>query len=203
MTRDAGFTLVEVMVATLIMGILTAMGAALLRDALSARDVVEVVLEETQELTLARSILKTDLAQVTRREVRGAYGEPAEQVFAGGDVLAGNRLMAFVRNGRHTVGLDTEGSSLEYVEYAVSDGNLVRRSRSTIDPVQDTELIERVLLNGVGRVETAFLTETGWTSAWDARGVGAGTAIPLAVSLSFDHPRFGEIEAVMLTIEGY
>lgn len=201
--HEAGFTLVEVMVATFVMGIVTAMGAMLLRDAVSARSVVEATVEETQALTLARSVLKTDLAQIMRREVRGEYGEPAEQVFSGGDVLSGDEIMAFVRNGRHTVGLDPEGSSLEYVAYAVTDGNLVRRSRSHVDAVPGTPMVERVLLEGVERFEARFLSETGWVDSWDVRSVGAGDRLPEAVELQFIHPRFGEIRAVMLTVEGY
>lgn len=201
--REAGFTLVEVMVATLVMGVLAAMGTMLLRDAMAARDTVAAVLEETQELTLARSVLKTDLAQIMRREVAGPYGEPAEQVFSGGDVLAGDEIMAFVRNGRYTVGLDPEGSSLEYVAYALADGDLVRRSRSRIDAVPDTPMVERVLLEDVADLRARFLAETGWVESWDARGVGAGDRLPAAVELSFTHPRFGPVQAVIVTVEGY
>ncbi|MEM0986506.1 MAG: type II secretion system minor pseudopilin GspJ [Pseudomonadota bacterium] len=201
--KDAGFTLVEVLIATFIMAILTAMGTMLLRDVISARETVSSVVEETQSLTLARSVLKTDLAQVMRREVRGDFGEPAEQVFSGGDVLAGGEIMAFVRNGRHTVGLDPEGPSLEYVSYALSNGHLVRRSRSIIDALPGTEMVERILIKDVSDLEARFLTDSGWVEAWDPRGAGAGDRIPSAVELVFTHPRFGSIRAVTLTVEGY
>ncbi|MEM7767125.1 MAG: type II secretion system minor pseudopilin GspJ [Pseudomonadota bacterium] len=201
--RDAGFTLVEVMIATFIMAILTAMGSMLLRDAIGARDGVETVVEEIQGLTLARSILKTDLAQIMRRDVRGEYGEPSEQVFSGGDLLSGNSIMAFVRNGRHTVGRTSEGSTLEYVAYTMDDGNLVRRSRAIIDAVPGTPWVERILLTDVPDLEARFLSETGWVETWDARGQGAGNRLPGAVELTFTHPRFGDLRAVMLTVEGY
>ncbi len=201
--RTHGFTLVEVMIATLIMGVLATMGTMLLRDSIAARETVETVVEETQSLTLARSILKTDLAQIMRRPVRGPYGEPAEQVFSGGDVLAGGEIMAFVRNGRHTVGLDPEGSSLEYVAYAMVDGDLVRRSRSLIDALPETPMVERVLLADVPDLRVRFLAETGWVESWDPRDAGAGDSLPAAVELSFTHPRFGAMKAVMVTVEGY
>lgn len=201
MTREAGFTLVEVMVAVFIMAIVTAMGATLISDAVRTRDQVGAVTSDVEALQLARALLKRDLAQIVDRRARGPYGDPAPSAFEGGTDLDGEALMRFVRGGVETPG-SGEGSRLQAVDYRFEDGALIRRTRAHVDEVPDMPVRERVLLEGIERLDVRFLTRGGWTDAWGGQAGAPGVA-PLAVELALTHRRFGEIEAVFLTPEGY
>lgn len=200
-SREAGFTLVEVMVAVFIMAIITAMGAALISDAVRTRDQVGAVTDDVEALQLTRALLKRDLAQIVNRRARGPFGDPALSAFEGGTDLDGEELMRFVRGGVDTPGTG-DRSRLQAVDYQFRDGALIRRTRSHVDEVPDMPVRERVLLQEIEQVDIRFLTMGGWTDAWGGQA-GAPGAAPLAVELVLTHRRFGEIEALFLTPEGY
>lgn len=204
MSSQSGFTLVEVMVATFITAILLAMGTALISDTLQTRETLSEVVGDAEELELARVVLKQDLAQLVERKPRGEYGEPAYSAFLGGYAAPDGALLAFVRTGNEFPGLDQPRSRLQYVEYRVEDGDLVRASRDFVDSTPDTPERERVLISDVTNVEIAFLNGTAWDASWarPSSPTQRGSSAPDAVAVRFDHPRYGALELRMLTVAG-
>jgi general secretion pathway protein J len=203
MTRESGFTLVEVLVATFIMAILSAMGAALISDTLRTRETLESAMSDVQDLELARAILKRDLAQLVARRARGEYGLKAPGQFEGGNDPSGERLMAFVRNGHEVPGLAGRRSRLQHVTYLLRDGSLIRATRAHVDAVPDMVVRERVLMTGLAELRPRFLGNAGWSDVWDRDGASAELSVPRAVALVFEHERFGELETLYLTQAGY
>ena len=164
--RRPGFTLVEMMVALFIFGVLAAAGVTVMGYAVRNQGVVRERMDEIGAFQRMRATLKADLAQATPRRTRGLDGEPATQAFATGAMTGSDALLSFVRRGWE----NTEGApraSLQYVEYRLVDGRLERAARPALDgaPVGPGQ----VLVEGVESLETAYLSRGRWTELWVAR----------------------------------
>lgn len=199
MTGRAGFTLIEVMVATLITAVLATMGLALLTNALRTQEQLEATMDSVQELELARAVIRRDLSQLVSRRWRVDFGEFSSGDFEGGTDLRGEDLMVFVRNGRITLGRAESLSSLEQVEYAFEDGALIRRSGLHINSAQDVEKRSRVLLSGLEEVRVRFRNASGWSDVWNTPAGGGVLSAPEAVSVEIVHPRYGRLDSVFVT----
>ncbi|HWT13108.1 MAG TPA: prepilin-type N-terminal cleavage/methylation domain-containing protein, partial [Allosphingosinicella sp.] len=82
MRRD-GFTLVEMLIALSIFGMLTAAGVALLSVTARTQETSDRLLAELGEIRRVGALLTADLAQAVPRIRRGADGRP-RRAFAGG-----------------------------------------------------------------------------------------------------------------------
>lgn len=205
MSNETGFTLVEVMVATFIMGVLSVMGLVMLDDTLSTKNMLEDVLSSVQEIEQTRSILKSDLAQVSSRVSRDEFGFSADTIFEGGDDLDNVELMTFVRNGNEMPGLNTVGSTLQFVQYRFQGGDLIRRTRARVDAVSDTPIYDRVLMSDIEAVKIDFFDGAGWANSWRGSSVsGSGIMpVPPAISLTLSTKRYGPVQLLFATPAGH
>ena len=200
---DSGFTLIEVLVATFVMAILSAMGVALLSNTLRARDQIEQVADEIQQLELARAIIKEDVSQLVNRRVRDAYGELKPYSFEAYMDFDPDKVMSFVRNGHLAPGVDDSAPSLQYVEYHFIEGNLVRRSQYRLDATPQTPTQDRIVLSNVSKLRVSFHNGSDWVQSW-ATGGGEGVyAWPSAIEFVFESQRFGQLNMTFLTPGGY
>ena len=78
--NEQGFTLIEVMIALLIFGLLAAAGVALLSFAVRAQGVTGAKLDDVAAMTRLSSILTADLAQASTRQTRGGGGRVAARL---------------------------------------------------------------------------------------------------------------------------
>ncbi len=200
MNTQTGFTLVEVMIATLITAILATMGITLLTSSLQTQKSLETATRSVQDLELARATIRRDLSQIAPRRWRDDFDQLSVGVFEGGFDLEDDVLMRFIRNGRITVGRLPSQSSLEYVEYRIENGVLSRHTYTHTDSIQYADPNKRALLGELENVRIRFRNGAQWIDTWTApAGLPGSIAAPEAVSLSFVHPRYGEIESIFLT----
>ncbi len=205
MTRsDEGFTLVEVMVATFIMGVLSIIGLVMLDDTLSSKETLDGVLSEVEKVEQARAIIKSDLAQIANRKTKDEFGFATAGVFVGGADLDSVQLMQFVRNGNEMPGLVMVSSLLQHIEYRFEHGNLIRRVRARVDAISDTPLIDRVLMSNLKSVQVEFFDGEIWADSWTG-GSSLGNEIPApqAVSLTLHTNRYGPLQLLFSTPVGY
>jgi general secretion pathway protein J len=90
--RGAGFTLVEIMVALLILGIMSALGYETYRSARISAERTEEALKRSREIEFGMRMLVMDFAQMVPRPVRDPLGQsriPALQGYAGNGTTAG------------------------------------------------------------------------------------------------------------------
>ncbi len=201
---EAGFTLIEIVVATFVMGILSVMGLSLLNGALSAKDQLEEVVERINEVELARAVMKSDFSQITERITRDEFGYPVVRAFYAGEDLDTALIASFVRGGNETPGLVSPSSSLQYVEYRFENDALIRRSRSRVDPTPDTPEYDRVLISDVKDVEALFFDGQTWLEIWDKPLNPSGlSSAPVSISFTLEATDLGEIEMLFLTPSGY
>lgn len=194
--RASGFSLVEMLVALTIFGLLSAAGVAVLAHAADNRDVVSQRMDRIAELQRGRALLGSDLGQVAMRRVRGRDGTPARNAFVGGTsgALAGTTLFGFVRRGWSNPDAEPR-ASLQYVEYRLVDGRLERSVRAALDGAAPG--VPQVVLTGVRGVRVRYRFREQWSTGWP----GGAEALPQALGLTLDLDGIGELEQLFLLPE--
>jgi len=193
--RRAGFTLVEMLVALFVFGLLAAAGAAIMGSTLTSQSVVKSRVERLSEFQRLRAVLRADLAQAAARRTRDTSGQPAPIAFIGGDPWGGDpeRLLVVVRRGWENPD-QAPRSSLQFVEYRLSGGRVERRIRASLDgaPLGPPQ----ILIDGVERHQIAFLHAGVWQGAWKGQ---PNVEIPGAVRLNLTIKGIGEVTQLFLT----
>lgn len=190
--RSAGFTLVELLIALLIFGLLSAAATALLSFGIDARGRTAERLETVSDIARLRALMTTDLAQAAPRVWRDAEGA-RQAAFAGGNTGA---LITFVRRGwRNDAG--AARASLQRVEYRMTQGRLERLSAPMLDGAQ--LLPPAVLLTGIRDIRVRFFSAGQWLDSWQPE---APDALPAAVELTVITTREPQLRQVFLVGPG-
>ncbi|MFC3710938.1 type II secretion system minor pseudopilin GspJ [Sphingoaurantiacus capsulatus] len=156
-----GFTLVELMVALLIFGLLSASGVALLAFSVDSREQSTARVEALSAALRTRSLLTSDLAQAAVRLYRREDGSLSPAFRAG----EGELLMAFVRRGWANEDAAPR-ASLQRVEYRLREGRLERVAFAHVDGGKPGPTA--VLLSGVRSITVRYRIDGEWRDRWDA-----------------------------------
>lgn len=197
-TASAGFTLVEMLVALFVFSLLAGAGAGLIGFSLNSKDALGAASNEIQNIQVARATMKADLGQIALRPVRDAYGGRGPFAFEGGRPLTQVPLLAFVRGGRENPMGSEVRSSLQYVEYTLEGGVLVRRARAHLDATPDTPIHSRPLLDDIEEISVSFFSGGVWSDRWRAQRTG-GVVLPDAIALDAEITGLGRVRQVFLT----
>jgi general secretion pathway protein J len=197
--KTRGFTLVEMLVAMVAFSLLAVAAAAIFSASLRSAETFERADALTKDLQIARSIMRADFSQIALRPVREPYGAQRPAAFAGGAEGNATPLVTFVRTGWDNPGGAAPRSSLQYVSYIFTDGQLVRRSRPYLDPTPETPETAVALLTNVSAVGVSFLARGQWSDRWLTMA-GQG-ALPEAVAIEISGPGFDQIRQAFLIAE--
>lgn len=198
--RDAGVTLLEVMIALFVIAMLSTAGVAILSSTLGFKEQFDAAETRLRQLEIARSVIKTDLAQLVLRPTRDETGARREFLLALGSDIPGAPMLAFTRAGwENPDGREARGS-LAYVEYVRREDELLRRSSVRVDAHERTPEVERVLLSGLSAVDVSSSLEGRWYSAFAVEaGENAETAIPEMIELTLELEEIGPVRLLFLT----
>jgi len=150
---EAGFTLVEVLIAMAITAFVSVLSYQILSTALIGIESVRAESERLREINRAFTVLSRDIRQVTNRPVRDEFGQLASAV-SGGE-LARDPLR-LTRSGWHN-STGAPRSTLQRVAYRLEEDRLLRLSYPVLDRTTAIEPIETVLIEGVELFELRFL----------------------------------------------
>ena len=173
MKRQSGFTLVEMLIALSIFGMLTAAGVALLGVTARTQETSDRLLAELGEIQRTGALLNADLAQAAPRLYRDRDGRP-QRAFTGG---RGDEpgLMVFVRRGWDS----GDGGGLKRVGYRLREGRLERLSFPRVDGGGTATIVP--LLDGIQSLRLRYRDDEGeWRERWDPT---EPNAMPEAVEL--------------------
>jgi general secretion pathway protein J len=187
--KARGFTLVEMLIALTIFGMITAAGVVLLGVTVRTQETSDRLLDQQGELRRLGSLLTADLGQAAARTSRDADGRP-RPAFIGG---AGDQelLLGFVRGGN-------EEEPLQRVEYRLRDGQLLRLAFSSVDG--DVRATPIFLLSGLRSLHLRYRNRDGeWNQVWTATDA---TMVPRAVELVRDDPVHGSVRQLFLVGAG-
>ena len=191
---EQGFTLVEMLIALVIFGMITAAGVTLLTLTVRTQETSDRRLDSLGRLRRTGALLNADLAQAAPRVRRDADGQPVRAFIGGngGEAL----LMAFVRRGWEDD--SAFRSSLQRVEYRLRDGRLERWRYDAVDG--EGHAVAMPLLEGVSRVQLRYRDRDGnWRDRWDPTDA---TRLPIAVEIVSDSEGQGQVRQLFLVGNG-
>ncbi|AZU03317.1 type II secretion system protein J [Glycocaulis alkaliphilus] len=207
MTRDAGFTLVEVMVALSVFALIGTMSTGLLVTTIDARERQEAAIERLSQLQQVRALWRDDAAHMLMRPHRtedGGYGGAAlsgrSVTFFSLDDEAGGHLAAFTRRGRANPGEAADRSSLVRVIWRVENGVLLRETWLSADMAPASRPQTMVLAEGLEDVSVSFRYGRNWLDAPVRPGSSGEVPMPDSIRLIYTDALGREIEHIALTV---
>jgi len=206
MRSEAGFTLVEVLIAMAITAFVAVVGYTGLTTVMTGVDSLRQETRQLEELNRAFQVLGRDLHQFVDRSVYDEFGSRLSSM-EGGELAA--QSLSFTRAGWHnSVGLPR--SSLQRVAYYIDEDKLIRASWPVLDRTGAIEPVEVVLLREVDTFEVRFLgaleelevnrdsqiDRRFWQENWipDVSRPDALAEPPIAVEVRLMVPQWGELE---------
>lgn len=161
---ESGFTLVEMLVALLIFGLISAAAVSLLTFSVRAQEVAGIRLSGLADLRRASAMLGADLAQAAPRFSRDEAGA-VHPAFAGGTGEDGGPALALVRHGWSNVDRSPR-PLLQKVEYRLNGSSLERRSFPQVDGAEASVPLR--LIDGVSALRLRYRDPAGaWRDRWD------------------------------------
>lgn len=188
--RARGFTLVEVLVATAVFAIMSALAWGGLNAVIRARAALVAEQQDFSRTLRAVGALERDLQAAVARPVRGNYGETLPALRGDGDHLELTRL-------GYASPLVEARSALERVIYQ-QDGKTLKRGRFAVLDRAAGSLPEfSELRDRLRRFQLRYMDAQGkWLEAWPRRG-DAPEALPRAVEFRLDIDGVGEVSRLV------
>ena len=196
---DAGFTLLELLIALAIFAIIGIAAFSGLDTSLALRTQVEQNSQRLGEIQFAFQLLERDLEQAVARPIRDAYGsqQPALQANNGSDVL-----FTLTRTGWDNP-LNATRSQLQRVEYQLRERTLWRVFWPGLDGTGEAN--ESALLSGIDAFRVRWLNPARqWQNNWPepTDSVATRDTLPLAVEVQLLLNDWGDITRLLALADG-
>lgn len=192
---EGGFTLLELVIAIAIFGLMSVMAYSGLSSVLNTRDYADRQADRLGELQKAFSILGRDVEQAVNRPVRDNYGAVTLPLLGGG---YGSAVLELTHTGgRNPMG--QQRSSLQRVAYLFADGKLQRQGWQVLDRSIDSAPLQSQLLTKVKKVELRFMDENHqWQPQWPSvtAAPGAPPTLPRAVEVTVELEDWGRLSRI-------
>ncbi len=177
-STEHGFTLVEMMVALVIFGLLAAAGVSLLTFGVRAQGAAFAGLDDVAATRRLSVVLAGDLAQTLPRIARDVDGRPV-RAFTGNDGRSDPLVMGYVRGGR-TNPDNVARAGVERVDILFDGSRLLRATYPAVDGTVAAP--GTVLSEGVTAITMRYRDRSGvWRARWDNAAL---ESIPAAVEMT-------------------
>ena len=198
MNTYKGYTLIEVLVALAVFGVLSVMAYMALGQTLSNADLLGERMERLQAIQRTIRYLDSDLMQAAPRPVRGLLGDGYEPAIRSSFA---SEYALEVTHGGWTNPAGLPRGTLQRSAYRIEDGELIRYHWRVLDRTINNEPIETVLLDGVESIVFRYLTSDGegseqWPPA-NVPGPGGFRLRPRGVEIVLTLTDEGEIRRLV------
>lgn len=194
---EKGFTLIEVMVALAVFGVMSLLAYMSLGQTLANADMLTERMDRLQSIQRTMSYLSSELLQAVPRSVRVELGDapvPALQSSFGTD------FALQLTHGGWSNPAGVPRSTLQRTAYRIEDGELIRYHWNVLDRTVSNTPLATVMLEEVESLTFRFLqVNDEWTEQWPplaAQG-GSNAGLPRAVEVVLVLTDEGEITRVI------
>lgn len=193
MRHQAGFTLLELLIALTIFALISVMSYTGLNSVMAQRAQTSERADQLKRVQVAFNLIERDLAQLVDRSVRNEYGDAADALLSGGAV--GVDGVEFTRLG-YANPAALPRSDIQRVRYLLEDGELTRETWWVLDRAPDSEPVRHKVLDHVRDFKLRFLDQRNeWRETWPPSGAGVvgPPGLPRAVEVGVDVEPFGKL----------
>jgi general secretion pathway protein J len=193
--RARGFTLLEVLVAVVVFGIISVLAYGGYNQLIQQSDIVERGASRTRSIQSTVQRMTEDFAMLEPRPIREPIGESLEPALRAGGTRV-ETLADLTRSGwTNPAGLSR--STLQRVTYRLLDNKLERAYWTALDRTLSTEPTSAVLLDKVRAVSFRFMDQNQtWHDQWPPLGYSGADAArlrPIAVEITLELEDWGKI----------
>ena len=192
-----GFTLVELLVAIAIFGVVSMLALGGLNTIIQQQTLAKEQMIRLGQLQRAVRLMTDDFAQLNPRHVRDILGQSTEPPLVT-DSLDDN-LVRLSRSGWRNP-MPAPRGTLQRVQYRIEEETLIREYWPVMDYPLGMEPRSEEILEGVLGIEIEYLDNASqWTTQWPPLSEINSTTFsyPKAIRITFDLASWGEIERVV------
>src|SRR3989338_8569633 len=191
--RQAGFTLIEILIALVIFAVVGVMAALSLHTMIRAHAKLKKTDRETVQLEVAMTMMRRDFSETIHRQITDEIGaqEPAFLASGSGEIL-------LTRAGLVNPLQLSQQSNMQRVGYALEGDQLVRLTWNVLDQSPQTTSEKQVLLRGVQSLQWTFIADNGSQfSNWPLANMTAlQSPLPKAVYMVMHVANVGVMQTV-------
>ena len=197
MKGQRAFTLIEVLVALAVFGVLSALAYLTLGQTLRNSDMLTERMDRLQAIQRTVSYLSNELLQAAPRSIRADLGqaEPALR-----SSFAADFALELTHNGWPNSAY-VPRSTQQRTAYRIEDDELIRYHWNVLDRTVNNLPVATILLDNIDSLTFRFLLENGdWVDQWPPVAAGASanaSQLPRAVEITLVLPDEGELIRVV------
>lgn len=187
--KQRGFTLLEILVAVFIIGIIAIIMVRGLQIVITTKDSLERNDTQLQQIQLTMNYVAGDMGNLINRSVRLSNGETQPPLMLHDDAT---QTLEFTRGGVSNP-LGEQRSTVQHAAYLLKNNQLLRDSWSVLDQVATSKPQQRVLLKHVTSLKWQFLgSDNRYYTSWPATSANQ-QPLPKAVKISLTIDKKGAI----------
>jgi general secretion pathway protein J len=196
--RQGGFTLLEILVATVIMVIMAVLAYRTVGEARVEVEMAEGHLDRLREVQRAMHLLTGDLSSAAPSPVRESIGDGYRAA-----LMRDPNSIALVEltHAGWPNGAGLPRGTVQRVSYRLEERKLIREHWNVTDATLATPPIARELLQDVDSVEIRYMNNgREWVAEWPPAGSAADLAFrlrPLAVEITIVLADYGELRRLV------
>lgn len=172
--RSRGFTLVEILVALAIFGVLSLLAYQTLALSMTNAEILEDRMNRLQAIQQTMRLLGRDIVQAAPRPIRDPLNDEQRPAFL---VNPSGEFALEVTHAGWPNPAGMPRSTLQRSAYRIEDGVLVRAYWTVLDSTLNNQPLVTELLDEVESIVFRFFVGGGqWTEEWPPTGVGGGNA---------------------------
>ncbi len=153
--KDAGFTLVEVLISLFIFALISAGTMGAMFQTFAAKERLDMASTELADIAAFRAIIRADMSGMEFRPMRDGVGGTENYLVTTRNPAEPNAILTFTRLGRSNPAEAARGQA-ERVRYLVRDGQFIRESLIHENPAQLGGWSGRILLENIEDVDVIY-----------------------------------------------